>query len=62
LAARWLWGQAKVHRFVAVLKTDSMAIRETIHGASMLLIVNYELYQGCDSESESAANLESNQR
>lgn len=62
LAKRWGWSPAKAHRFLKLLETDAMVKRRTEQGKSLLVIVNYDHYQGIDDESEAPLKQESKQR
>jgi hypothetical protein len=46
LAQRWNWGNGKVLRFIELLEAEGMITRRKIFGQSIVIINNYEMYNG----------------
>lgn len=52
LADRWGWSRNKVKRFLDVLEHENMLYTTRTNKGTLLTIVNYELYQAKDNDSE----------
>ena len=54
LADRWHWSRNKTLRFLVLLESENMIIKESDHNRTLLTIVNYGKYQGqWDSDGDS---------
>lgn len=56
LAKEWGWSEAKVRRFLCVLKTDSMIDAGSDAGKNIVTICNYEKYQSGNSTGDAATD------
>ena len=52
LSARWGWGKDKTLRFLMLLESEKMIVKESDSRRTLLTIVNYGIYQDCESENE----------
>ena len=52
LSARWGWGKDKTLRFLRLLESEKMIVKESDSRRTLLTIVNYGIYQDCESENE----------
>ena len=53
LSERWHWGKDRTKRFLDLLETENMIIKESNNRRTLLTIVNYEKYQGqCDTDKD----------
>ena len=52
LSARWGWGKDKTLRFLRLLESEKMIVKESDSRKTLLTIVNYGIYQDCESENE----------
>ena len=52
LSERWHWGKDKVLTFLKLLERDQMISRDADSRRTLLTIVNYEKFQGFDSEEQ----------
>lgn len=52
LSARWGWGKDKTLRFLRLLESEKMIIKESDSRRTLLTIVNYGIYQDCENENE----------
>lgn len=50
LADRWGWGRDKVARFLKLLESDGMIIKESDSKRTLITLVNYDFFQGCAFE------------
>lgn len=48
LAERWKWSKDKTAKFLDLLQSDEMLVRESDTKRTLITIVNYELFQGED--------------
>ena len=54
LSERWHWSKDRTQRFLVLLESEQMIIKESDHNKTLLTIVNYGKYQGqCDSDKDS---------
>ena len=54
LSERWHWSKDRTQRFLVLLESEQMIIKESDHNRTLLTIVNYGKYQGqCDSDKDS---------
>lgn len=56
LSDRWGWPQAKTHRFLKLLKIDSMIVTKVNQKANQITICNYDKYQKLRINNESKMN------
>lgn len=59
LARRWLWSKDKVSRFIKLLEDDTMIKRETRHGETVMIVLNYNKFNPvnlaiCDSNEDTS--------
>ena len=52
LSARWGWGKDKTLRFLRLLESEKMIVKESDSRRTLLTIVNYGIYQDCETENE----------
>lgn len=53
LSERWHWSKDRTQRYLQLLETEGMLIKESDNRRTLLTIVNYEKYQGqCDSDKD----------
>ena len=52
LSARWGWGKDKTLRFLRLLEREKMIVKESDSRRTLLTIVNYGIYQDCETENE----------
>ena len=52
LSARWGWGKDKTLRFLRLLESEKMIVKDSDSRRTLLTIVNYGIYQDCESENE----------
>lgn len=52
LSSRWGWGKDKTLRFLRLLENEKMIVKESDSRRTLLTIVNYGIYQDCESENE----------
>lgn len=52
LSARWGWGKDKTLRFLRLLESEKMIVKESDSRRTLLTIVNYGFYQDCENENE----------
>ena len=52
LSARWGWGKDKTLRFLRLLESEKMIVKESDSRRTLLTIVNYGIYQDCENENE----------
>ena len=52
LSARWGWGKDKTLRFLRLLESEKMIVKESDSRKTLLTIVNYGIYQDCETENE----------
>ena len=52
LSARWGWGKDKTLRFLRLLESEKMIVKESDSRKTLLTIVNYGIYQDCENENE----------
>ena len=52
LSARWGWGKDKTLRFLRLLESEKMIVKESDSRRTLLTIVNYGVYQDCETENE----------
>lgn len=45
LSAKWSWSVNRVYRYLRLLESDNMLIKESDNDKTLLTIVNYEVYQ-----------------
>ena len=52
LSARWGWGKDKTLRFLRLLESEKMFVKDSDSRRTLLTIVNYGIYQDCENENE----------
>ena len=52
LAGRWGWGKDKTLRFLRLLESEKMIVKDSDSRRTLLTIVNYGIYQDCETENE----------
>lgn len=52
LSDRWGWGKDKTLRFLRLLESEKMIVKESDSRKTLLTIVNYSIYQDCETENE----------
>ena len=52
LSARWGWGKDQTLRFLRLLESEKMIVKESDSRKTLLTIVNYGIYQDCENENE----------
>lgn len=52
LSARWGWGKDKTLRFLRLLESEKMIVKESDSRKTLLTIVNYGIYQDGETENE----------
>ena len=52
LSARWGWGKDKTLRFLRLLESEKMIVKDSDSRKTLLTIVNYGIYQDCENENE----------
>ena len=52
LSARWGWGKDKTLRFLRLLEREKMIVKDSDSRRTLLTIVNYGIYQDCETENE----------
>ena len=52
LSVKWKWSVNKVYRFLKLLENDKMLQKESNKDRTLLTIVNYSVYQGCEYTNE----------
>ena len=52
LSARWGWGKDKTLRFLRLLESEKMIVKDSDSRRTLLTIVNYGIYQDCENENE----------
>ena len=52
LSARWGWGKDKTLRFLRLLESEKMIVKNSDSRRTLLTIVNYGIYQDCETENE----------
>ena len=52
LSARWGWGKDKTLRFLRLLESEKMIVKDSDSRRTLLTIVNYGVYQDCETENE----------
>ena len=52
LSARWGWGKDKTLRFLRLLESEKMIVKESDSRRTLITIVNYGTYQDCENENE----------
>ena len=52
LSARWGWGKDKTLRFLRLLESEKMIVKDSDSRRTLLTIVNYGFYQDCENENE----------
>lgn len=52
LSARWGWGKDKTLRFLRLLESEKMIVKDSDSRRTLLTIVNYGIYQDCETENE----------
>lgn len=52
LSARWGWGKDKTLRFLRLLESEKMIVKESDSRRTLLTIVNYGIYQDFETENE----------
>lgn len=52
LSDRWGWGKDKTLRFLRLLESEKMIVKESDSRKTLLTIVNYCIYQDCETENE----------
>lgn len=52
LSERWGWGKDKTLRFLRLLESEKMIVKESDSRKTLLTIVNYGVYQDCETENE----------
>ena len=52
LSARWGWGKDKTLRFLRLLEREKMIVKDSDSRRTLLTIVNYGVYQDCETENE----------
>lgn len=52
LSDRWGWGKDKTLRFLRLLESEKMIVKESDSRRTLLTIVNYGIYQDCETENE----------
>lgn len=62
LAERWQWNRKRVARFLNLLQSDDMILKESTKKGTMLTIVNYGVYQGFSEKSGQQSGQQSGQR
>lgn len=49
LASRWMWGNQKTLKFLRLLEEIGMIEKDSDSRRTLITIVNYEVYQGCEN-------------
>lgn len=62
LAERWGWSFDKVTRFLKILVSEEMIIKESDNSRTLLTIVNYEVYQEVPNTDECTKNTPSSEQ
>ena len=52
LSARWGWGKDKTLRFLRLLESEKMIVKDSDSRRTLLTIVNYGIYQDCEAENK----------
>ena len=52
LSARWGWGKDKTLRFLRLLESEKMIVKDSDTRRTLITIVNYGIYQDCETENE----------
>ena len=52
LSARWGWGKDKTLRFLRLLESEKMIVKDSDSRRTLITIVNYGIYQDCENENE----------
>lgn len=52
LSDRWGWGKDKTLRFLRLLESEKMIVKDSDSRKTLLTIVNYGIYQDCEIENE----------
>lgn len=52
LSSRWGWGKDKTLRFLRLLESEKMIVKDSDSRRTLLTIVNYGIYQDCENENE----------
>ena len=52
LSARWGWGKDKTLRFLRLLESEKMIVKDSDSRRTLITIVNYGVYQDCETENE----------
>lgn len=52
LSARWGWGKDKTLRFLRLLESEKMIVKDSDSRKTLITIVNYGIYQDCENENE----------
>ena len=52
LSARWGWGKDKTLRFLRLLESEKMIVKDSDSRRTLLTIVNYGIYQDCENENK----------
>lgn len=63
LAQMWNWSKNRTERFLSLLESEGMIIKQSDHNRTLLTIVNYEVYQGqwdSDKDSKEDTNKDTN--
>lgn len=60
LAETWKWSRSSVHRFLELLERDKMINKVRNTNGTLITIVNYDNFQGCDNASETRTEHERN--
>lgn len=60
LSARWKWGRKKVSNFLDVLESDGMIVQNRNNKRTLIKVVNYEVYQGFDSQTGTTEEQQTN--
>ena len=61
LSARWGWGKDKTLRFLRLLESEKMIVKESDSRRTLLTIVNYGIYQDCENENETVIRTHTGQ-
>ena len=52
LSTRWGWGKDKTLRFLRLLESEKMIVKDSDSRRTLITIVNYGVYQDCETENE----------
>lgn len=59
LAKRWSWSRGKASRFISDLEMDKQIVRQKNNVTTLITILNYEEYQGCDKADSNTSSIAS---